>query len=215
MIPVKLLNTKSILVMPMARRFVVCATILGMLVVISLLPHVFAIDESTIKATEQIKKNPAMMEMLKKIELSKKILAEIQEQKKQQDQKAKQIQELRENAQAKLASDISRMNKDYEPYSPQNAFSRFIVKKPVELQNIYWSMFNYQQEKIKSAKDARDKILSDGGSREDAWGAYQKISATKRAKMIEINKSLNILYAGADVTIQGIFDAKGKLPRYD
>jgi cation transport regulator ChaB len=201
--------------MPMARRFVVCATILGMLVVISLLPHVFAIDESTIKATEQIKKNPAMMEMLKKIELSKKILAEIQEQKKQQDQKAKQIQELRENAQAKLASDIGRMNKDYEPYSPQNAFSRFIVKKPVELQNIYWSMFNYQQEKIKSAKDARDKILSDGGSREDAWGAYQKISATKKAKMIEINKSLNIQYAGADVTIQGTFDAKGKLPRYD
>ncbi|HWP78871.1 MAG TPA: hypothetical protein VNL34_04390 [Candidatus Nitrosotenuis sp.] len=199
----------------MARRFVVCATILGMLVVISLLPHVFAIDESTIKATEQIKKNPAMMEMLKKIELSKKILAEIQEQKKQQDQKAKQIQELRENAQAKLASDIGRMNKDYEPYSPQNAFSRFIVKKPVELQNIYWSMFNYQQEKIKSAKDARDKILSDGGSREDAWGAYQKISATKKAKMIEINKSLNIQYAGADVTIQGTFDAKGKLPRYD
>lgn len=214
MIPVKLLNTKSILVMPMARKFVVCATIFGMLVMISSLPHVFAIDESMIKATDQIKKNPAMMEMLKKIEISKKILAEMQEQK-QQDQKEKQIQELRKSVQAKLANDISRMNKDYEPYSPQNVFSRFIVKKPVELQNIYWIMFNYQQEKIKSAKDARDKILSDGGNREDAWGAYQKISVTERAKMIELNKSLNIQYAGADITIQNTFDAKGKLLRYE
>lgn len=215
MIPVKLLNTKLILVMTMARSFVVCATMFGLLVMFSSLSHVFAIDESTIKATDQIKKNPAMMEMLKKIELSKKILTEMQEQKKQQDQKTKQIQELRKDAQAKLASDVNRMNKDYEPYSPQNAFSRFIVKKPVELQNIYWSMFNYQQEKIESAKYLRDKILSDGGSREDAWNTYHKISATKRAKMIELNKSLNIQYAGADIITQNTFDAKGKLPRYD
>ncbi|MEM3172323.1 MAG: hypothetical protein QXE82_02170, partial [Candidatus Nitrosotenuis sp.] len=179
------------------------------------LSHVFAIDESTIKATDQIKKNPAMMEMLKKIELSKKILAEMQEQKKQQDQKAKQIEELRKNVEVNLANDINRMNRDYEPYSSQSAFSRFIVKKPAELQSIYLSMFNYQQEKIKSAKDARDKILSDGGSREDAWKAYHKISATKRAKMIELNKSLNIQYAGADIAAQDSFDVKGKLPRYD
>ncbi|HXG74566.1 MAG TPA: hypothetical protein VNK44_07095 [Candidatus Nitrosotenuis sp.] len=199
----------------MARRFVVCATMLGLLAMFSSLSHVFAIDESTIKATDQIKKNPALMEMLKKIELSKKILAEMQEQKKQQDQKAKQIQEIRKNVEAKLANDINRMNLDYEPYSSQSAFSRFIVKKPVELQNIYLSMFNYQQEKIKSAKDARDKILSDGGSREDAWDAYHKISATKRAKMIELNKSFNIQYAGADSVTQDSFDVKGKLPRYD
>lgn len=201
--------------MIMVRSFVVCVTMFGLLVMFSPLQHVFAIDETTIKATDQIKKNPAMMEMLKKIELSKKILAEMQEQKKQQDQKAKQIQESRENAQSKLANDVNRMNKDYESHSPQNAFSRFIVKKPVELQNIYWSMFNYQQEKIESAKYARDKILLDGGSREDAWNAYQKISATKRVKMIELNKSLNIQYAGADITIQNTFDVKGKLPRND
>ncbi|MEW6042668.1 MAG: hypothetical protein AB1608_00180 [Thermoproteota archaeon] len=199
----------------MARRFVFCASILGLLVMITTLPHVFAIDESTIKASDQIKKNPVMLEMLKKIELSKQILAEMQEQQKQQDQKAKHIQEIRKDVQNRLASDINRMNKDYEPYSPQNAFSRFIVKKPAELQNIYWSMFNYQQEKIKSAKDARDKILADGGSREDAWGTYQKISAIKRAKIIELNRDLNIQYAGADIAVQNTFDVKGKLPRYD
>jgi cation transport regulator ChaB len=203
------------LMMPMAKRFVFCATMLGLLVMALSLPHAFAIDESTIKATDQIKKNPAMLEMLKKIELSKKILAEMQEQKKQQDQKSKQIQEIRKDVQNRFANDINRMSKDYEPNSPQNAFSRFIVKKPAELQNIYWSMFSYQQEKIKSAKDTRDKILSDGGSREDAWNAYQKISATKRVKMIELNKNLNIQYAGADLSTQDGFDEKGKLPRYD
>ncbi|MEO9309043.1 MAG: hypothetical protein ABI337_01970 [Nitrososphaera sp.] len=199
----------------MTRRFVVCATLFGLLVMLSSFPHVFAIDESTIKATDQIKKNPVMMEMLKKIELSKQMLAEMQEQKKQQAYEAMQIQELRKNAQTKLANDLSRMNKDYEPYSPHNAFSRFIVKKPTELQNIYWSMFNYQQEKIKSAKVVRDKIISDGGTREYAWDAYHKIAATKKAQMIEFNKNLNIQYAGADSTIQNTFDVKGKLPRYN
>ena len=46
-----------------------------------------------IKATDQIKKNPAMMEMLKKIELSKKILVQMQEQKSVDNTKSQQIQE--------------------------------------------------------------------------------------------------------------------------
>jgi hypothetical protein len=74
-------------------------------------------------------------------------------------------------------------------------------------------MFNYQQEKIKSAKDARDKILSDGGKKQAAWDTYYKMSATSRAKIIELNKNLNIKYGNANIDIQSTFDEKGKLPR--
>jgi hypothetical protein len=197
----------------MARKFALCASMLSLFVILTSATQSFAIDETEIKATEQIKKNPAMMQMLKKIEQSKKILAEMQERKNQQMQKILQMQEIRKNAQAKIDEDINRMNKDNEPYTPQNAFAKFVSKKPAMMHDIYWSMFNYQQEKIKSAKDARDKILNNGGKKQDAWSAYYKISATNRAKIIDLNKNLNIKYGNANIDIQSTFDEKGKLPR--
>lgn len=199
----------------MARRFVFYASVLSLFVVLAWIPHVFAIDEDNIKASEQIKKNPAMMEMLKRIELSKKILAEMQEQKKHQDQKTQQIQELRKNVHVRLDEDLKRMNNDYDQYSSQNAFSRFVEKKPPQVQNIYWSMFKYQFEKVKTAKEVRDKILSDGGTKKIAWDAYYKAAATNKSKLIELNKNLNIQHANADVNVQNTFDSKGKLPRTD
>jgi hypothetical protein len=76
-------------------------------------------------------------------------------------------------------------------------------------------MFNYQQEKIKTAQESRDKILASGGTWDEAFDAYSKISATNRAKMIELNKNFNIKYGNAEINIQNMFDAKGKLPRAD
>ena len=197
----------------MARKFVLCVSVLSLFVILTSATHSYAADETEIKATDQIKKNRVMMQMLKKIEQSKKILAEMQERKNQQVQKIQQVQEIRKTTQAKLVEDINRMNKDKEPYTPQNAFARFVTKKPADIQNTYWSMFNYQQEKIKSAKDVRDKILSDGEEKQDAWNTYYKISATSRAKIIELNKDFNVKYGNADKDVQNTFDEKGKLPR--
>jgi hypothetical protein len=175
----------------------------------------FAIDESTIKATKEIKNNPTLMSMLKKIEQSKKILAEMQEKKKIQEQKQLQLQQIRKTAQQSLAADLDSMNKDNEQFTPANAFARFVSSKPTQLQNIYWSMFNFQQEKVKSAKDARDKILANGGTWSQASSAYNTASAIKKAELIKLNKDFNIKYGNANVDIQNTFDVNGKLPRAD
>ncbi len=196
----------------MARNLVMCAMLLSFFVIISTTLPIFA-DE--IKATDQIKKNPAMMEMLKKIELSKKILAQMQEGKKVDNAKSQQMQEIRSKVKANLDEQINRMNKDFEAYNSQNVFSRFIAKKPSEVQPIYQGMFDYQQEKINSAKAERDRILANGGKFQDAWDAYYKISATKKVKLVQINRDYNIKYVSADISIQNTFDEKGKLPRID
>ena len=188
---------------------------LSLFVILTSSTQAHAIDETAIKATDQIKNNPTLMHMLKKIELSKKILAEMQEQKSHQDKNAQKMQEIRKTVQAKLDEELNRMNRDNEPFTPQSAFSRFVAKKPSELQNVYWSMFNYQQEKVKSAKDARDAILSGGGKSQDAWSAYHKNAAISRVKIVELNKDYNIRYANANADIQSAFDVKGKLPRTD
>ncbi len=196
----------------MARNLIVCSMLLSFFVIISTISPGFA-DE--IKATDQIKNNPTMMEMLKKIELSKKILTQLQEGKKIDNTKSQQMQEIRNNVKSSLDEQISRMNKDFEAYNSQNAFARFISKKPFEIQPIYQGMFEYQQEKINSAKAERDRILAGGGKIQDAWDAYHKISATKKVKLVQINKDYNIKYANANAEIQNTFDEKGKLPRTD
>ncbi len=125
------------------------------------------------------------------------------------------MQEIRSKVKANLDEQINRMNKDFEAYNSQNAFSRFIAKKPSEVQPIYQGMFDYQQEKINSAKAERDRILANGGKFQDAWDAYYKISATKKVKLVQINRDYNIKYVSADISIQNTFDEKGKLPRID
>ena len=153
----------------MATSLIACTALLSLFVIAGTVLPSFA---NEIKATEQIKKNPAMMEMLKKIELSKKILAQMQEGKTIDDTKAIQMQELRSKVKASLAEEVNRMNKDYEQYNPQNTFAKFVAKKPGHVQPIYQEKFSYHQEKVSQAKSEYNKILSSGGNTMDAWDAY-------------------------------------------
>ena len=196
----------------MARNLIVCSILLGFFVIIGSIAPSFA-DDSNIKASEQIKKNPAMMEMLKKIELSKKILAEMQQKKTRIDQNAIKLQEIRSTVKASLDEQMSRMSSQYEQFNSQNAFARFVQAKPTQIQPIYQSMFDYQQQKISSAKAERDKILSSGGKAQDAWSAYHKTAATNKVNLVKINKDLNVRFVNANVATQDTFDEKGKLPR--
>lgn len=198
----------------MTRKLIFCGMILSLFAILNT-AQIFAIESDEIKATDKIKNNPTMMQILKKIEQSKKILAEMQEGKKIQAQQDKAIQEARNIANARLNEEISRMNKNNEPFTPQNAFAKFVSKKPIEVQSIYASMFNYQQDKIKSAQNIRDQILAGGGKTKDAWDAYYKNSATSRVQMISLNKDFNVKYANSDAKLQQVFDLKGKIPRTD
>ncbi|MBM3904293.1 MAG: hypothetical protein FJ357_04065 [Thaumarchaeota archaeon] len=194
----------------MARNLIACTVVLSFFVIIGTILPSFA-DE--IRATDQIKKNLEMIEMLKKIELSKKILAQMQEGKTIDNTKAQQIQELRSKVKASLAEEVNRMNKDYEQYNSQNAFAKFVAKKPGHVQPIYQEMFSYHQEKVSQAKSEYNKIISSGGKTKDAWDAYHKSSATNRIKLIQLNKDLSIKYGNANLAIQNTFDEKGKIPR--
>lgn len=209
-----MLNTKSGAVDSMTGKLVFCGMILSLFAILNT-TQVFAISDDEIRTTEKIKNNPTMMQILKKIEQSKKILAEMQEGKKVQDQQNKALQEARAIANARLNAELDSMSKDNEQFTPQSAFAKFVSKKPANIQDIYTSMFNYQQDKIKSAKNIREQIIASGGKTKDAWDAYYKNSATSRVQMISLTKDFNVKYANADVKLQQVFDSKGKIPRTD
>jgi hypothetical protein len=107
------------------------------------------------------------------------------------------------------------MHDKYKDYTPKAAFTSFVSSKPIETHNVYWDMFNYQQQKVIDARKAMKIVLENGGSLQDARNAYHNEAAIKRVTLIEITKNLNVKYGLADEKIQSTFDKYGKLPRYD
>jgi len=107
------------------------------------------------------------------------------------------------------------MNDKYKDHTPKASFTNFVSSKPVDTQNVYWDMFNYQQQKVSEARKAMKIVLENGGSLQEAREAYYNAGAVKRVQLIDITKDLNIKHGLADNTVQSAFDKYGKLSRYD
>ncbi len=208
--------------MKIKSNYLVYSTLLGIILLSSISTNesiqVFAqtVDtEFTVRNAEQISKDPFAKSLLEKIEQMKQRLAEVEEAKKKQQEHQKFIDQQRELVKQKLAQDISRMHDKYKDYTPKAAFTSFVSSKPIETHNVYWDMFNYQQQKVIDARKAMKIVLENGGSLQDARNAYHNEAAIKRVTLIDITKNLNVKYGLADEKVQSTFDKYGKLPRHD
>ncbi len=203
-------------------NYLVYSTLLGIILLSSISTNesiqVFAqtVDaEFTVRNAEQINLDPFAKSLLEKIEQMKQRLAEVEEAKKKQQEHQKFIDQQRELVKQKLAQDISRMHDKYKDHTPKAAFTSFVSSKPIETHNVYWDMFNYQQQKVIDARKAMKIVLENGGSLQDARNAYHNEAAIKRVTLIDMTKNLNVKYGLADEKVQSSFDKYGKLPRYD
>lgn len=118
---------------------------------------------------DDIKNDPTAQHILKQIELSKKILAQLQSERiTPLTEHQKFVEEQRKIAQEKLDVEVQRMNKKYEAFTPENAFASYVSNKPDYMQKFYWDQFNYLNNKVSLAKQQRDFILENGGSYQQA-----------------------------------------------
>ena len=118
---------------------------------------------------EDLLTNPTAIHILERIELSKKILADMQSNLQSDilvplNEQQRFIEEQRKISQASLDMQLERMNKQYEAHSPRNAFASFVSDKPAYMQAFYWDQFNYLNDKVSYAKHQRDQILDNGGT---------------------------------------------------
>ncbi|MGI0040903.1 MAG: hypothetical protein ACRD94_02945 [Nitrosopumilaceae archaeon] len=164
---------------------------------------------------EELKKNPTAIKILENIEIAKKRFAEMQNAEKQKTDQEKFIEEQRRIAKEILEKDLARMNKDYEDFTPRNAFSKFVTGINATHNAIFWDQFNYMDEKIKIAKQAKKAVLDGGGTYTQAQAEYVKYASMSRGNMIKYVAELNIKYGFTDEMLQSYFDKDGKLPRYD
>ena len=166
-----------------------------------------------IKATDEIKKNPLLMKVLKNIEISKKKIAEMQKKQSVMTEHKKLLDAQRKIAQEKFASDLARMNKEMENFTPKASFTKFLSGVNGTHHSIFWSQFNYQQQKVTLARAAMNEVLKNGGTFEDARNVFSKVGSMTRTEIIGFLKDQNIQHGFANPDVQKAFDKYGKLPR--
>ena len=179
------------------------------------IPSVFAQTSFQKIEGDELKTNPISKDILAKIDLSKKEFLNAQEAKKIRDAQQKLIDEQRLLAKQSLESQLARMEKTYEEFTPRNAFTKYVSKLNATNYDIFWDQFDYLQAKISIAREARDSVLNNGGSYHEAMKQYIKYANMPKIEMQSIIKELNIKHNLAQVDIQSYFDANGKLPRYE
>ncbi|WP_246282038.1 hypothetical protein [Nitrosopumilus ureiphilus] len=196
-------------------KLLFASIIAAVMVLSAFTPNVFA--QSDFKKIEgnDIQNNPIFQDILEKIEFSKKQYLKSQETKNTLDAQQKLIDEQRTAAQESLKKELQRMEKNYEDFTPRNAFTKYVSQLNTPNHDIFWDQFDYLQAKISLAKDARDSVLSQGGTYFDAMKKYVEFAKMPKIEMQNIVQELNIKHNLAQNDIQSYFDVNGKLPRYE
>jgi hypothetical protein len=167
-----------------------------------------------IKATDAIKNDPGMMKILYNIELFKQRYAAQQQKLALMDQQKSLIDAQRKIAESYLQADLA-SSININELSPRNAFGGFVNHvTDNSTKSVFWSQFEYMQEKVTLAKLAMNKVLQNGGTREDALKAYYEAASSQKIELVSVNKDLNVKYHLADGSIQNQFNKFGNLKKY-
>ncbi|WP_297443638.1 hypothetical protein [Nitrosopumilus sp.] len=162
--------------------------------------------------SDDLENNPVAQDILRKIEQTKKWIAELEQRNYENLEKQQELEEKRSQSLARLNQDLADWEKLWEYYSPYNSFDRFVDKIPdSQVQDVFWDQFEFKEQKVKAGRDAFKQVLADNGSRHAALQAYLAAAETKRIELIETNSQFNVNHKLAYYSQQILFDANGKL----
>lgn len=166
-----------------------------------------------IKASDAIKNDPAAMKILNNIAIFKQQYAAQQAKQDLQDQQQKLIDQQRKLANDYLQADLAKSSSQNDA-NQANAYAGFVSKVDTSAQGVFLDEFAYMQAKVTQAKLAMDKVLQNGGSRDEALNAYYNGAAIQKTELVSVNKEINVKYHLADATTQDLFNKNGNLKKY-
>lgn len=171
------------------------------------------LPESQILIGNDIKNNPLAQKILSEIESFKKHVAQIEQNQREIDLSAMQIEHQRELAGQLQQEAIAALDEQNTQYTPKAAFESFVSSvNDTVAQNIFWGEFDYMSQKVGAGDEAMKQVLDNGGTFDQAIHEFSKYAAITRADMVQVNEDLNIQYGAADPSIQSNFDVNGMLP---
>ncbi|TRZ78773.1 MAG: hypothetical protein D4R90_05500 [Nitrosopumilales archaeon] len=167
-----------------------------------------------IKATDAIKNDPGMMKILNNLEIFKQKYAALQQKQDLMAQQKSLIDGQRKIANDYLQADLASSNNLNDMSNPTNAYASFVSKVDNSAQNVFLSQFAYMQAKVANGKLAMNKVLQNGGTKDEALNAYYSGASTQMTELVSVNKDINIKYHLADGNIQNMFNKYGNLKKY-
>lgn len=167
------------------------------------------IDEQ-VTLSDDLLSDPVAQDLLKKIEQTRKFIAELEQKEFEENQAKKNLEERREMALERLHQDLEEWERLWEKHSSRNAFESFVSKKPEYVQGVFWDQFEFKEQKVKDGREALKEVLLNGGSLQDALDAYHKAAKTKKIELIEMNAQFNVKRNLAYYKQQQLFNSTGQ-----
>ena len=146
----------------------------------------------TVLAGEELLNDPMAIQILKNIEISKQRIAELEDPQIQKSEHEKFVDQQRELANQRLQEELDRMNKKYADFTPRAAFAKYVEKKPEQYHDFYWDLFNYMEQKVIAARQARDQILENGGTFAQAQETFIALAKMPKAERLQIVNEMNV-----------------------
>ncbi|KAF6242172.1 hypothetical protein C6988_09795 [Nitrosopumilus sp. b1] len=187
--------------------------LLGVIFAIFLIPIGYAFAQEISEQTTlsgDLANDPIAQDILKKIELTKQWIADLEKRDYEKTQAQKELEEKRAVALDRLNQDLADWEALWANYTSQAAFERFVDGKPAQVQGVFWDSFEFKEMKVKAGRDALKKVIADGGSLREARAAYLEAAETKRIELIEANAQFNVKHGLAYYKQQILFDTQGK-----
>lgn len=120
---------------------------------------------------------------------------------------------LRKNSKLKLEQDLAANSREIQKEQNRDAFASFVSKLDSIVHAIFWSQFDFTQQKSDNAYQAKLDALDNGKTSLDAMKVYQQEAAVSRTEVVDYMKQLNIEHGFTNSTVQEQFDENGKIPR--
>ena len=157
-----------------------------------------------------LKNNPMVAKILSEIEYSKKQIAELQKNQKDQELVAQQrliAKQLEDQAYQILQTQVAQNSSD-------NAYSRFLDSVPSnDTKLVFHDEFAFTKQRVDAGHGAMQKILANGGTYEEAIQEFSKYAAIKHVEMVSLNQALNDKYIQHQNNTTAIpFDQNGRVP---
>ena len=174
------------------------------------------IDNDSNKINEQITfsddllLDPIAQDILKKIEETKKWIADLEQKQFEENQAKQNLEEMRVMSIERLNQDLKEWERLWEKHSSRNAFESFVSKKPEYVRGVFWDQFEFKEQKVKAGREALKQVLLSGGSLKDARNAYNNAAQTKKIELIEMNAQFNVKHELAYYGQQQLFNSTGQ-----
>ena len=192
-------------------------TILGISIVFALffaISPVFAqesVDMSKqITLSGDLKNNPIAQDILKKIEKSKRWIAQMEQRNFETQERQKELEEKRTEVLQILEKDLKKWEDLWGYYTFDKMLERALENSPANsTSTIYDHPLKFTASKINAGRDALHKVLLEGGGPEEARTAFVNAAKITREEMAYANSLYNVLQNNAYYNQQILFSSSG------